>query len=52
MHPLLSTTQHPYAHRPMQRRAFTLIELLVVVSIIVIMMSLAVPAFNAIRAVI
>lgn len=33
----------------MQRRAFTLIELLVVVSIIVIMMSLAVPAFNAIR---
>ena len=31
------------------RRAFTLIELLVVVAVIVIMMSLAVPAFNTIR---
>src|SRR5438105_3601842 len=31
------------------RRAFTLVELLVVVAIIVMLMALAVPAFNAIK---
>jgi len=45
----LSIIRQSAAIRRRQRRAFTLIELLVVVSIIVVMMSLAVPAFNAIR---
>src|ERR1700678_672955 len=36
--------------RMIQRRAaFTLVELLVVVGVIVLMMTLAIPAFNAIR---
>lgn len=35
--------------RPHRRSGFTLVELLVVVGVIVIMMSLAIPAFNSIR---
>jgi len=49
MSPFLSTIEHPALSRRVRRRAFTLVELLVVVALIVLMMSLAVPAFNSIR---
>lgn len=47
MRPNSPTISEPPSARA--HRAFTLIELLVVVAVIVLMMSLAVPAFNAIR---